>query len=106
MTAPSGARPGPCRSNGTISESLTANTASEHLALARHLHVVGALAVARPDIEHAARDRLALERQEPPGVERGLALGAVGDVGAERQFRRTFPVEGAEHGRFDRTGGL
>ena len=78
--------------------------AAEHLGLARDLHIVSALAVARPDIQEAARDRRALQRQQAPGVEGGLPRDPVRDVGAERQLRRALLVEGPEHGRLDRPG--
>ena len=78
--------------------------AAEHLGLARDLHIVSALAVARPDIEQPARDRLALERQQAPGIEGGLAPDPVRDVGAERQFGRALLIVGPEHGRLDRPG--
>ena len=64
-----------------------------HRRLGRELHVVLAVAVARPDVEQGAGQRLAVAVGDPAHVERRLARNAFADVAAERQVGRARPVE-------------
>ena len=65
---------------------------------AAELHVVLAVAVARPDVEQRAGQRLAAHVGHAAHVERRLARHAFADVGAQRQLGCAGPVERA----FDR----
>ncbi len=67
-------------------------------ARALDLHVVDALAVARPDVEQRVRERLAARVADAAAVEGRLAAHARRDVGAQRQLGRAVPIVGALHG--------
>ena len=82
------------------------NTTGPVLLQVSVLNVVKSLGIGLPHLNHGAGDRLTVQSAHARVHVTVLALGAVGDVRAERILRRTLDVEWSEDGCFGATLGL